>query len=846
MSVGGRVVDQYGQGVAHARLEFTAMDDATKVYVVYSDDDGSYSVGLPVLTSGSQECPELFGFYPNPFSVSVSGWIHLSAPAYVQVRVISLAGKTVRFLMQGEVPPGLYEISWDGRNERGSPMAPGVYFIHTVAGNLVQTNRVVYHPSASTGYPAGWFLNRPVERDPVYYRVEITGEDIRDFRADSVRFDEQDSCDFTVQRIVLAPFAAVGEEIGIWNGAGYDPVFLRGVNLGATVPGTFPGELAITREQYRNWLERMAQAGFNAVRIYTLHYPRFYEELLAYNLAHPEKPLYLIQGVWLNEEVPGLDFYNLTGEFDQEICEVVDCVHGNGDIPVRYGKAYGEFTADVSEWVLAYIIGREIHPDEVLTTDAAHDNPASFSGEAFSLPSGSPTEAWITARMNRVVVYERNTYFTQRPVSFSSWPTMDPLDHPTELPTETQEDVASFDMTRVVPVEAPAGLFVSYHAYPYYPDFISEDPEYQTFSDASGPNSYPGYLNDLREHYKGLPLVIAEYGVPSSWGNAHFSYSGMDHGHHDEETQGQYFVRQLDNIFSSGAAGAILFSWTDEWFKNTWITEPFDSDPWRRPFWQNITGPEQNFGLLGFDPEPPDFDLWPDVNGGCGISRVETAVSRSFFHIRIEFSTALQLTDLIRIAFDTYRSDLGESILPGGEVLINRAEFYLEMDFSGYAQLFVTEAYDLFGIWHGVSGPEQLFHSVPSDGSPWMPVRWKNNRYEEAVHQVGALQTTVGNGFSSSLDAAYVDGNTVEIRIPWSLLQFTDPLCREVMDDDRSTPEREVTSSDGIALTLFYNGCRVETPRFLWEEMDPFPVVTEREKACFETVKQALQGFSVR
>jgi hypothetical protein len=123
---------------------------------------------------------------------------------------------------------------------------------------------------------------------------------------------------------------------------------------------------------------------------------------------------------------------------------------------------------------------------------------------------------------------EERKYSVRRPVSFSSWPTLDPLDHPTEIFTD--EDAACFDLTRITLNLPEPGIFASYHAYPYYPNFISEQSSYLSFSDADGPNSYLGYLNDLKNHYSSMPLVIAEFGVPSSWGSAHQSFSGMHHG----------------------------------------------------------------------------------------------------------------------------------------------------------------------------------------------------------------------------------------------------------------------------------------------------------------------------
>ena len=91
------------------------------------------------------------------------------------------------------------------------------------------------------------------------------------------------------------------------------------------------------------------------------------------------------------------------------------------------------------------------------------------------------------------------------------------------------------------------------------------------FSDGEGQNSYLGYLNDLKRPLCRNPAVIGEFGVPSSWGSAHQSFSNMHHGGYSEEQQGEKNIRMMNNIIDAGCAGGFMFSWMDEWFKPTWI-----------------------------------------------------------------------------------------------------------------------------------------------------------------------------------------------------------------------------------------------------------------------------------
>jgi hypothetical protein len=87
----------------------------------------------------------------------------------------------------------------------------------------------------------------------------------------------------------------------------------------------------------------------------------------------------------------------------------------------------------------------------------------------FSINGTKPTEAWLTGRLDHLVSHEYENYHTQRPVSISSWPTLDPLHHPSEL--NRDEDTAFIDLSVCGFFCGRAGLFISYHAYPYYPDF---------------------------------------------------------------------------------------------------------------------------------------------------------------------------------------------------------------------------------------------------------------------------------------------------------------------------------------------------------------------------------------
>ncbi|MCK4751485.1 MAG: hypothetical protein KAT15_30720, partial [Bacteroidales bacterium] len=494
------------------------------------------------------------------------------------------------------------------------------------------------------------------------------------------------------------------EHFAIWNGMEYITVFIKGINMGISVPGTQPGQLAATRDDYRRWFDLIREAGYNTLRLYTLHYPRFYEELKIYNLGHPGSPLLVIQGIWLEENETAADLFEQTSDFSQEIRDAVRAVHGDINIDHRFGKAYGLYSADISPWVIGFLPGREIFPGEVALTNLNHPEENEYSGTYFHLEGGGdPVEVWLSRRIDSLMIFEYENYQTVRPTGFSSWPTLDPLTHPTEQNVaDSDEDNEQIDLSNLVAEESSGGFFIGYHAYPYYPDFIIQDPYYRVESDSLGPNSYLGYLKELKRYYQDIPLVVAEFGVPSSWGSGHLSPSGMHHGGLTEEEQGRYTIRMLENIREAGFAGGIQFSLIDEWFKQTWITNPYSKKEFRH-FWHNITSPEQNFGILSYDPPPETFTesgYFPDKP----ITGIKLSSDYTYFRVRLYLDTEELPDDTLWLAFDTYAKDLGESLLPDGTSIgasldTLRAEFALCVPVGGNrADLYVIPSYDIYGI----------------------------------------------------------------------------------------------------------------------------------------------------
>ena len=69
-----------------------------------------------------------FQVWPNPFNTTIQLRFHLSQAASVHVAIYNVQGQRVRSLVDAPLHAGAHQMQWDGRDERGYPLATGLYF----------------------------------------------------------------------------------------------------------------------------------------------------------------------------------------------------------------------------------------------------------------------------------------------------------------------------------------------------------------------------------------------------------------------------------------------------------------------------------------------------------------------------------------------------------------------------------------------------------------------------------------------------------------------------------------------------------------------------------------------
>lgn len=643
------------------------------------------------------------------------------------------------------------------------------------------------------------------------------------------------------QYVLNSIACAEGRSFYINKNGNWEKIFLKGVNMGAAKPGYFPGELAITKEEYKRWFGYISAMNADVIRVYTTLMPAFYDALYEYN-STAEKPMYIMQGVWINEEhikitndafadgMDGTKLFNIRKDFISDAMNLVDVIHGNAVLPETPGFASGTYTRDVSRYVIGWILGIEWYPEFVHNTNANNPSKNYYSGIFLYAKSGaSPFEIFLCEVGDIVITYEAEKYNIGRPLSFTNWVTTDPLRHSNE-PDPAKEDAETVNVENIQNTGFfTPGMFASYHIYPYYPEFMNYQQEY---TDTGDP--YRAYLADLFSFHT-LPVLVAEFGVPASRGIGHINLiTGYDQGNNSESEQGTINANLLADIHDEGYCGALVFSWQDEWFKRTWNTMDFD-DPDRRPYWSNPQTNEQEFGLLAFDPGTTasvcyvdgDVSEWNSDNvlyTGTGVT-LKVKSDEKYVYILAETTGGFNFsTDTLYIPVDTIQTQGNSSYTAKSLTFARAIDFIIQINGTGNSKILVDAYYDSFYyFYHQDLGA--TMHPVNNSGdfnpmrlclSAALTIPPSNTVVPFKSVETGTLFYGDGNpahaSFNSLADFCFSSDNTkAEIRVPWQLFNVMDPSSRKIigyLDYNLASP---VISSVSLADTEgFYFGAYID------------------------------------
>lgn len=324
-------------------------------------------------------------------------------------------------------------------------------------------------------------------------------------------------------------------------------------------------------------------------------------------------------------------------------------------------------------------------------------------------------------------------------------------------------------------------------------------------------NTYAAYLKALNRYHH-IPVVISEYGVTTGRGMAQVDKNtGRNQGHMTEQEQGQALIDCYRDIMDAGCAGSCVFTWQDEWFKRTWNTmHAVDLD--NTPYWSDYQTNEQYFGLLAFDPgkeesicyvdgdtsEWTEADIVQENDEGTLFMKYD----EKFLYFLIEKKDFHQEEDTLYIPIDLTPKS-GSTYCREEDISFERAcDFLIKIHGKEDSRVLVQERYEvllaIYGQEYYAINPYYKEHQPWKDSPSFRPIYLaltvsdilpaiEANEVMGEKYETGKLRYGNANpkdeDFDSLADFIFTEDGGVEIRLPWQLLNFSNPSEMMIHDD---------------------------------------------------------------
>ncbi len=600
---------------------------------------------------------------------------------------------------------------------------------------------------------------------------------------------------------VLMPLLAKtdGKSILIRNDEGkYSNFEVRGVDIGTSVPAKFSSEYGIEKNDYLRWFEQIQEMGANTVRVCEQQNTDFYEAFYEYN-KHNSAPLYLLQGIKLDNlggiphESPLDNTYLDNMIFEAKT--VADVIHGK-----RISKM-GIYVCDVSQWVIGYVFGNDWENINVAYINESQVKE--YCGKYICTTKDSDTFEAVLAKLgDSLVKYETDKYGSQCLISFLNSPQTDPFEYSKKVTSHFHKST-KVDAEHITGTENfKAGVFAAYSVYPYYPDYLRYEDDYADYKDENGQNNtYRAYLERINRYHT-IPVVIAGYGVPSSRGMTQRDINtGRNQGGMSETQQAQAVVQCCTDIMSAGCAGGSVYAWQDNWNKSAWNTVS-SVDVSSLPYWNDYQTSEQHFGLLSFESGKDESICYADGNSAewsdaktisfqNGTS-LKMMYDEKFMYFLVE-SIGLDNRDKLYIPIDTTQKS-GAVKCKNYNICFDRpVDFVIAID-GADSKVTVQRHYctsrAVMGRAYGIENPyidapaadDETFCSIDMFLQTSSIFDEENAEYYETGVLVCGNSNPNASDFNSLADYCFGE-NCVEIKLPWQMLNFSNPSKMQIHDD---------------------------------------------------------------
>jgi len=86
---------------------------------------------------------KLLNAFPNPFNPNTNIRYSLKLGGKVTINIYNIKGQLVKTYVNEHTLPGYYQVSWDGRDLQGKPMASGIYLYQLKSSDYSETKKMI-------------------------------------------------------------------------------------------------------------------------------------------------------------------------------------------------------------------------------------------------------------------------------------------------------------------------------------------------------------------------------------------------------------------------------------------------------------------------------------------------------------------------------------------------------------------------------------------------------------------------------------------------------------------------------------------------------------------------------
>lgn len=533
----------------------------------------------------------------------------------------------------------------------------------------------------------------------------------------------------------------------------WQEIYLKALSLNAYKPG----EKKYTRDYtyYESLVSELVSLGANCVRAKDIMPAEFYRAIYQNNNNKDSKTIYLIQSVTPPDDLQASDYLSEQGiaSWKEKLESAVCAVHGDGSLKSSENLNATSYFNDVSPYLLAFVIEPNINSNnaELIYN---FDSSFAYSGKYFG---GSDSVSSLCAELLDTVESKNNdTYGYKVPVGID-------IDSDVLSGFKYANSKVKCDLSNIaINDDGKSYLFASIDGSLSQGAFLNNSKKY-------GGNDYgtsfEKYLNDVKSAVN-LPLLVNGISASTDVGSK-------------EAQQAQKLIEALNSIDATGCMGGVINDLNDNWSAVSSKMYPFTVPLSNNYLWHDVADSAQTTGIVAVEsptPQVSNLEYFDDDR----MQGMSVSANESYLYINLRLLEDIDYSkEEFFVGIDTYQRNDGDYYYSKDytPTSLSGMEFVIRFKGKQNAGLYVINSYD------------------------------KNKGHYSSKESYSGKYNLVAKlnygGFRSGDNQFYTTGTTTYIRIPWALLNVTDPSQKVVINNEGKLDNQvKTTQTNGFLISL--------------------------------------------